>query len=103
MLYYIYIYSQDIIGKRGYLAVLCAILTLPVFGILAFTTWYPLIATLWLGITYSFAASSTWPSIPLVVKDSVVGTAMGITTSMQMIGIGLCNLIVGAVLGDEKK
>ena len=49
---------QDIFGKRGYLAVLCAVLTIPVFGILAFTSWYPLIATLWLGITYSFAAVS---------------------------------------------
>ncbi|ESP05560.1 hypothetical protein LOTGIDRAFT_208557 [Lottia gigantea] len=91
----------DIIGKRGILAMLCAILTIPVFGILAFTTVYPLVATLWLGITYSFAAASLWPSIPLVVSQATLGTAMGVTTSVQMIGIGISNLVVGVVLGKN--
>ena len=49
---------QDIIGKRGYLALSCSLATIPVFGILAFTHVYPVVATLWLGITYSFAAVS---------------------------------------------
>lgn len=92
----------DIIGKRGYLALSCSLATIPVFGILAFTDWYPLIATLWLGITYSFAAASMWPSIPLVVSQATVGTAMGLTTSIQMIGIGISNLIVGQILGSDK-
>ncbi|XP_064624959.1 major facilitator superfamily domain-containing protein 1-like [Lineus longissimus] len=92
----------DIIGKRGILACMCAVLTLPVFGLLAFTTVYPLVSIIWLGITYSFAAASLWPSIPLVVDQSTIGTAMGLTTSVQMIGIGLCNLIVGELLGNGK-
>ena len=50
---------QDIIGKRRILAFLCALLTVPVFCILAFTHVYPLVGTIWLGITYSFAAVST--------------------------------------------
>lgn len=50
--------TQDIIGKRGILAFLCAFLTIPVFGLLAFSMVYPLVATFWLGITYSFAAVS---------------------------------------------
>lgn len=92
----------DIIGKRGYLALSCSLATIPVFGILAFTHVYPVVATLWLGITYSFAAASMWPSIPLVVSQATVGTAMGLTTSIQMIGIGISNLIVGQILGDDK-
>ena len=40
-----------------------------------------------------------WPSIPLVVNQSTVGTAMGITTSIQMVGIGICNIIVGVIMG----
>lgn len=91
----------DIIGRRGILAVMCASLTIPVFGILAFTSVYPLVATLWLGVTYSFAAASLWPSIPLVVSPATVGTAMGLTTSIQMIGIGVSNLIVGQILGKN--
>ncbi|CAH2307674.1 major facilitator superfamily domain-containing 1-like isoform X3, partial [Pelobates cultripes] len=46
----------DYVGMRGVLAVLCAVLTLPVFALLAFTFVPPLVSTLWLGVTYSFAA-----------------------------------------------
>lgn len=93
----------DVIGKRGILALLCSLLTIPLFGLLAFTTVYPLVCTLWLGVTYSFAAASLWPSIPLVVSQATVGTAMGLTTSIQMIGIGISNLVVGQILGKNDK
>ncbi|KAK2870450.1 hypothetical protein Q8A67_024842 [Cirrhinus molitorella] len=91
----------DYVGLRGVFAVLCAVLTLPVFGLLAFTFVPPLISTIWLGITYSFAASSMWPSIPLVVPQATLGTAMGLATSIQMIGIGISNLVVGQILGTK--
>ncbi|XP_033115066.1 major facilitator superfamily domain-containing protein 1-like isoform X2 [Anneissia japonica] len=91
----------DFIGMRGILALCCGLLTIPVFGILAFTHINALVCTLWLGVTYSFAAASLWPSIPLVVPPATVGTAMGFTTSIQMIGIGVSNLIVGEILGDS--
>ncbi|XP_041359016.1 major facilitator superfamily domain-containing protein 1-like isoform X2 [Gigantopelta aegis] len=92
----------DIVGKRGYLASFCALMTIPVFGILAFSNVYPAVATVWLGITYSVAAASMWPTIPLVVAQATVGTAMGLTTSVQMIGIGISNLIVGQILGKSQ-
>ncbi|XP_071952623.1 lysosomal dipeptide transporter MFSD1-like isoform X2 [Antedon mediterranea] len=92
----------DYIGMRGILALCCGLLTIPVFGILAFTNITALVCTLWLGVTYSFAAASLWPSIPLVVPPATVGTAMGLTTSIQMIGIGISNVVVGAIVGDSK-
>ncbi|ESO08291.1 hypothetical protein HELRODRAFT_92341, partial [Helobdella robusta] len=91
-------YVVDIIGKREALTFACAILTTPVFILPAVTDLFPIILTLWLGLTYSLAAASMWPSIPLVVMQSAVGTAMGLVTSIQMIGIGLSNIIVGAIL-----
>ncbi|KAA0705074.1 hypothetical protein E1301_Tti017859 [Triplophysa tibetana] len=91
----------DYVGLRGVFAVLCAVLTLPVFGLLAFTFVPPLVSTIWLGITYSFAAASLWPSIPLVVPQATLGTAMGLATSVQMIGIGISNLVVGQILGTK--
>ncbi|XP_053550596.1 major facilitator superfamily domain-containing protein 1 [Bombina bombina] len=91
----------DYVGMRGILALLCAVMTLPVFALLAFTYVPPLVSTLWLGVTYSFAAASMWPSIPLVVPQATLGTAMGLATSVQMIGIGLSNLIVGRILGTK--
>ncbi|KAG7492067.1 hypothetical protein MATL_G00010600 [Megalops atlanticus] len=91
----------DYVGLRGVFAVACAVLTLPVFALLAFTFVPPLVSTIWLGVTYSFAAASMWPSIPLVVPQATLGTAMGLTTSVQMIGIGISNLIVGQILGTK--
>ncbi|MGH0149638.1 UNVERIFIED_CONTAM: hypothetical protein FKN15_035868 [Acipenser sinensis] len=49
----------DSVGLRGVFAVGCAVLTLPVFALLAFTFVPPLVSTLWLGVTYSFAAGGT--------------------------------------------
>uniref|UniRef100_A0A3Q2C7L1 Lysosomal dipeptide transporter MFSD1 n=1 Tax=Cyprinodon variegatus TaxID=28743 RepID=A0A3Q2C7L1_CYPVA len=91
----------DYVGLRGVFAVACAIFTLPVFGLLAFTFVPPLVSTIWLGVTYSFAAASMWPSIPLVVPQATLGTAMGLATSIQMVGIGVSNLIVGQILGTK--
>uniref|UniRef100_A0A1I8JNB9 MFS domain-containing protein n=1 Tax=Macrostomum lignano TaxID=282301 RepID=A0A1I8JNB9_9PLAT len=82
----------------------CArLLTIPVFGLLAFTTVYPLVSTLWLGVTYSFAAASMWPSLPLVVPRATLGTALGFSTSVQMIGIGVSNVVVGRILGQTDR
>ncbi|GIY48307.1 major facilitator superfamily domain-containing protein 1 [Caerostris extrusa] len=94
----------DVFGKRGVLCIVCSTLTIPVFGLLAFSQAHPLISTIWLGITYSVAAvSSMWPSIPLVVYQATIGTAMGIATSLQMIGIGFSNLIVGEILSNKSE
>ncbi|MEQ2215555.1 hypothetical protein XENOCAPTIV_002593, partial [Xenoophorus captivus] len=50
--------EADFVGLRGVFAVACAVFTLPVFGLLAFTFVPPLVSTIWLGVTYSFAAVS---------------------------------------------
>ena len=50
----------------------------------------------------SFWQTSLWPSAPLVVNPGVLGTALGLMTSMQMIGIGVCSLVVGAILDKCK-
>ena len=47
---------QDVIGKRGVLALLCCLLTTPVFALLTFSQLHPLFSFVWLGITYSVAA-----------------------------------------------
>lgn len=62
---------QDFVGLRGIILLACAILTLPVSAILAFTNIPPLISTIWLGLAYSFVAVSLDPfdcSIELTPK-----------------------------------
>ncbi|XP_068162257.1 lysosomal dipeptide transporter MFSD1-like [Antennarius striatus] len=89
----------DYVGLRGIFAVSCAVLTLPAFGLLAFTYVPPLISTAWLGITYSFACVSMWASIPLVVPQVTLGTAIGLAVSIEMLGVGVSNLVIGSILG----
>ena len=64
---------------RGYLALGCTIFTIPVFGLLAFTDVYPLVSTLWLGTTYSFAAVS------IHVFPKGLGLGLGFVTDARLV------------------
>ena len=44
-----------------------------------------------------------WPALPLVVKQSMLGTAMGVTNSIEMLGVGIANLSVGEILGKNNR
>lgn len=49
------------------------------------------------GIGYSVFASTLWPSIPYVVQAKTVGTAFGITTAIQNIGMSFAPTIAGII------
>mmetsp|Transcript_15280 Transcript_15280/g.31148 ORF Transcript_15280/g.31148 Transcript_15280/m.31148 type:complete len:463 (+) Transcript_15280:52-1440(+) len=85
----------DWIGRRTNIAFLGTSLTLPVFLLLADTSYDPIYAMLMLGISYSVCAAALWPSVQLLVPLHTVGTANGVATSVQMLGIGICNILVG--------
>ena len=55
---------------------------------------YPLILT---GLGYSIYAAAIWGSIPYVVAPNTVGTAFGIATAIQNIGLVLSPTIVGHI------
>jgi MFS family permease len=100
-------YVIDKIGKRALLTCIASA-TL----ILAFTSSmmmpechqcynqvYPLIFT---GIGYSIYAAAIWGSIPYVVPASTVGTAFGITTAIQNIGLVTAPTLVGMIKDKTK-
>jgi MFS family permease len=88
----------DYFGRRTWWLVLGCAMLFPVFSMFAFTEVDPYVPMVILGIGYSITAAALWPSIALVVPASVVGTANGIATSVQMLGIGVCNLVTGAII-----
>ena len=55
---------------------------------------YPLVLT---GIGYSIYAAAIWGSIPYVVPQNTVGTAFGIATAIQNIGLVISPTIVGQI------
>jgi MFS family permease len=94
--------AVDYFGRRGYLAVLSTSLTLPVFLLLQYTDVNVSIPMVLLGLSYCGCAATLWPTIQMLVDEKVVGTANGIATCVQMLGIGLCNLMVGYLMDSHK-
>jgi MFS family permease len=90
----------DWFGRRTHIAFFGTALTIPVFLLLDRTTIDPILAMLLLGISYSVCAAALWPSVQLLVPLRSVGTANGVATAVQMLGIGLANIAVG-ILGDQ--
>ncbi|KAJ5070731.1 major facilitator superfamily domain-containing protein [Anaeramoeba ignava] len=89
--------TVDRIGKRVW-GMFTSIVIMCLFDIvLAYTRIHPSIPLVFAGMAYSIFASTLWPSICLVLEERVMGSGLGITTSVQMIGIGLVNILVGVV------
>lgn len=92
----------DKFGKRAMLICLSSILLIIGFGASmmmpechqCYNEMYPLIFT---GIGYSIYASAIWGSVPYVVSPNAVGTAFGLATSIQNIGLCTAPTIVGFI------
>lgn len=87
----------DKFGLRIHRMLVATAVMLPFDLVMGLTTWNPIPFLIVCGICYSLVASSLWHSVWLVVQPETVGTANGICTSIQMIGIGCCNVIVGVL------
>ncbi|XP_075891688.1 lysosomal dipeptide transporter MFSD1-like [Nelusetta ayraudi] len=93
----------DYVGMRGIFLVACSVLALLAFGLLAFTYVPPLVSTIILGFAYSCASVCMWTSISLVVPQTTLGTAIGLVVSIMKTGNGVCNLIIGWILGPTSR
>jgi len=95
--------AVDMFGRRDWLSILGTGLAIPVFLMLGDTSIEPVIPLLMLGCSYSICAAVLWPTLQIIVDPKVVGRANGIATSMQMLGIGICNIVVGALKDGNKQ
>jgi len=60
---------------------------------------YPLVLT---GIGYSIYAAAIWGSVPYVVEPAQVGTAFGMATAIQNIGLVIAPTAVGSIKDATK-
>ncbi len=79
----------DKFGRRASVMVLGSILMVPAFLIMAFTMVPPAFPMIILGCAFVMVPAAMWPSIPLIVEKNRVGTAFGLTTMIQNIGLAL--------------
>jgi MFS family permease len=87
----------DRIGKRASLMFLGAALLIPVYALIGFTRVPLYVPMAMMGVAFSLIPAVMWPSVAYVVEESKLGTAFGLMTMIQNIGLFGFNLMVGAL------
>jgi MFS family permease len=72
----------DRIGRRGSLMI-------PSYLVVGFTMMPPWIPMLLLGAAFVLVPAAMWPAVPLIVERNRLGTAFGLTTTIQNVGLAL--------------
>jgi MFS family permease len=86
---------SDMIGKRSLLMMTGSLIIIPVYLIMGYTDINLFIPMGIMGIAFSMVPAIMWPSVSLVVDSSKLGTAYGLMTMIQNIGLFGFNMMVG--------
>jgi len=85
----------DKVGKRTTLMIIGSLIMIPSHLLMGITKIYPSYSMIALGAAFVLVPAAMWPSIPLIVRKERVGTAFGLMTAIQSIGLGLFPLLNG--------
>jgi MFS family permease len=85
----------DKVGKRGTLMIIGSLVMIPCFLMMGYTDIYPAIPMVALGASFVLVPAAMWPSVPLIVPKKSVGTAFGLMTFIQNIGLALFPFLNG--------
>jgi MFS family permease len=85
----------DRIGRRASLMVLGSLILIPAHLLMGITHWSPIPMMILLGVAFVLVPAAMWPSVPLVVDERRVGTAFGLMTAIQNMGLGLFPFLNG--------
>lgn len=85
----------DRIGKRATMMVFGSLMLIPCHLLMGLTYIYPVYPMIFLGIAFVLVPAAMWPSVPMVVREERTGTAFGLMTAIQNIGLGLFPLLNG--------
>jgi MFS family permease len=85
----------DRVGKRATFMIAGSLLMIPCHLAMGLTMIYPVYPMILLGFAFVLVPAAMWPSVPLIVRSERVGTAFGLMTAIQNIGLGLFPLLNG--------
>jgi MFS family permease len=85
----------DRIGKRAVLMMFGSLLLIPVYLMMAYTHVNLYVPMVLMGIAFSLIPAIMWPSVAYIVDQSKLGTAYGLMTMIQNIGLFGFNILVG--------
>ncbi len=77
----------DRLGKRASLMLGGSFLMVLAYSILALTTLPPAVPMIILGAAFVIVPAAIWPSVPLIVEPQRTGTAYGLMTMIQNVGL----------------
>ena len=85
----------DRVGRRATFMIAGSLLLIPCHLAMGLTRVYPVYPMILLGFAFVLVPAAMWPSVPLIVRSERVGTAFGLMTAIQNIGLGLFPLLNG--------
>jgi MFS family permease len=92
----------DKIGRRTSLMIVGSLILIPCHLLMGLTRIYPAWPMAFLGMAFVLVPAAMWPSVPLIVHKDRTGTAFGLMTAIQNVGLGLFPLLNG-LLRDATK
>jgi MFS family permease len=87
----------DRFGKRASVMVLGSLMLIPTYLIMGYTRLNPIFAMSIMGIAFSLVPAAMWPSLPLIIDEKRLGSAYGLMTMLQNIGLALFPFLIGWV------
>ncbi len=85
----------DTIGRRALLMMFGSLLLIPVYLLMTYTGIPLYLPMAMMGIAFSLIPAVMWPSVAYIVEQSKLGTAYGLMTMIQNIGLFAFNVIIG--------
>ena len=85
----------DKVGKRALFMMFGSLLIIPVYLIMAYTHISLYLPMAMMGIAFSLIPGVMWPSVSYLVDQSKLGTAYGLMTLVQNIGLAGFNFLIG--------
>src|SRR5579871_1061872 len=86
---------SDKVGKRALLMMFGSLLLIPVYLMMAYSHVSLYVPMALMGVAFSLIPAVMWPSVAYIVDQSKLGTAYGLMTMIQNIGLFGFNLMVG--------
>ncbi len=85
----------DKVAKRALFMMFGSLLLIPVYLIMGYTHVNLYIPMAMMGIAFSLIPAVMWPSVAYIVDEAKLGTAYGVMTMIQNIGLAGFNFLIG--------
>ena len=88
-------YLVDRVARRSLFMMWGSLLLVPVYLMMAYTRIPLLVPMAMMGIAFSLIPAVMWPSVAYIVEEQRLGTAYGLMTMIQNIGLAGFNFLIG--------